>query len=579
MEQKIFYEINELYKKINNKKTITLIKKDLQNFLIYMANIDNKITFHETEVMAYYLDLKTITPNKAKNIALTLDRDFNQKIPVSIEILVQQDNNLYKKHSNVLDEDLNVFKLCNIYVELGKIAFCASKNAYNGKEKKFLIGYLKEIEKYVSMNLFYPLKNNFFEEDDIFFCSSASCDLSSPKTTDGYYFANIEDAYARNKKAKDVTITLSEYLNRKPSLKKNIESIQKEFIEKGYEKFLISGYGLEILNRKRTEEYILDSGDLQINNFIQNFINQFTDINLENDAAFIFPESFAPNYFEAMEVCKNAKVLRKINNIFPEEDNVHWLAVFNKSDITNVLLMYHIVYSGVMQDNFGGYKLFGYGLSWYADNLEYNGTVLRSPWLPDYLAHFQGFSTRRDNPYIIFQIRKNIDYLLEKGYFIDELNLYRHLYQVLMPFLNEWYIEISPYDQNNKEIDIKRIRSEIKSSLVEKGIIKTKWVHERTLFELIRKTYPDAIYQYRSSWLKKQSLDIYIPQLSVGIEYQGIQHYQPIDYFGGKEGFEKRLLLDKQKKELCKKNGIKLIEWNYNVEPNKTNLKEILSKV
>ena len=120
-------------------------------------------------------------------------------------------------------------------------------------------------------------------------------------------------------------------------------------------------------------------------------------------------------------------------------------------------------------------------------------------------------------------------------------------------------------------------RLELKSKLVANGTIKSKWKHERMLFELVKSIYPDTIYQYHSKWLGRQSIDIFIPQLSVGIEYQGIQHYEPIDIFGGKEGFLKRQELDNRKKELCLKNNVKLIEWNYNLEPTKINLQKMLS--
>ena len=36
------------------------------------------------------------------------------------------------------------------------------------------------------------------------------------------------------------------------------------------------------------------------------------------------------------------------------------------------------------------------------------------------------------------------------------------------------------------------------------------------------------------------------------IEYNGIQHYQPIEFFGGQEGFESQIKRDNIKKEFCK---------------------------
>ena len=39
----------------------------------------------------------------------------------------------------------------------------------------------------------------------------------------------------------------------------------------------------------------------------------------------------------------------------------------------------------------------------------------------------------------------------------------------------------------------------------------------------------------------------------------GIQHYEPVDYFGGQNGFEETVKRDGRKKELCSKAGITLI--------------------
>ena len=76
----------------------------------------------------------------------------------------------------------------------------------------------------------------------------------------------------------------------------------------------------------------------------------------------------------------------------------------------------------------------------------------------------------------------------------------------------------------------------------------------------MRKNYKDAIYQYHAEWLGRQSLDVYIPSLKVAIEYQGRQHYEPIDIFGGNDALKIRKIRDRKKKLLCVEKNIKLIE-------------------
>ena len=66
-------------------------------------------------------------------------------------------------------------------------------------------------------------------------------------------------------------------------------------------------------------------------------------------------------------------------------------------------------------------------------------------------------------------------------------------------------------------------------------------------------------YQKRFKWLGKQSLDFYLPDYNIAIECQGIQHFEPCEYFGGTEGFKKQIKRDKIKKELCSVNNIRLL--------------------
>ena len=113
---------------------------------------------------------------------------------------------------------------------------------------------------------------------------------------------------------------------------------------------------------------------------------------------------------------------------------------------------------------------------------------------------------------------------------------------------------------------VREYREKIYNQVVYEGKASGKWTSEQSLYRLVRGYCPDAVYQYRCAWLEPQSLDIYIPALKIGIEYQGIQHYEALDIFGGKEGFDMRVKLDKKKKKLCKENGVKLLEWKYTME-------------
>lgn len=89
--------------------------------------------------------------------------------------------------------------------------------------------------------------------------------------------------------------------------------------------------------------------------------------------------------------------------------------------------------------------------------------------------------------------------------------------------------------------------------------------NESLLFKLIQNAFPhyEVISQYSPDWLGRQRIDIFIKELNIAIEYNGKQHYEPVMYFGGKEGYLKTILRDNIKKKKCNKNGCKLIEVKY----------------
>ena len=58
--------------------------------------------------------------------------------------------------------------------------------------------------------------------------------------------------------------------------------------------------------------------------------------------------------------------------------------------------------------------------------------------------------------------------------------------------------------------------------------------------------------------------DFYLPELNITIEFQGKQHYEPIEYFGGLKTLEYIQKNDKIKVKYCKQNKIKLLKIKYN---------------
>lgn len=92
-----------------------------------------------------------------------------------------------------------------------------------------------------------------------------------------------------------------------------------------------------------------------------------------------------------------------------------------------------------------------------------------------------------------------------------------------------------------------------KSRLVENIISK---LEQENIQYTVEQTFDWLIYK------KKLRLDIYLPKYNTAIECHGLQHFQPIDYFGGEESFKICQERDRVKHDLCKSNSIKLFYFS-----------------
>lgn len=73
----------------------------------------------------------------------------------------------------------------------------------------------------------------------------------------------------------------------------------------------------------------------------------------------------------------------------------------------------------------------------------------------------------------------------------------------------------------------------------------------------ISKTINSSEYSY---------IDFYLPDFNIFIEYNGIQHYIPVEHFGGELRFKKQTQRDQYIKDYCKINNIKLLEIPYKLK-------------
>lgn len=109
---------------------------------------------------------------------------------------------------------------------------------------------------------------------------------------------------------------------------------------------------------------------------------------------------------------------------------------------------------------------------------------------------------------------------------------------------------------------------------------------QNNLFEHIKLDFPkeNIKYEYRPEWLGLQRFDIYFIDRNIAIEYDGIQHFMPVEHFGGESNFKKVQILDKLKEEKCLQNGCHLfrIKYDYSQEEYNNliiNIQKLLSQV
>ena len=89
---------------------------------------------------------------------------------------------------------------------------------------------------------------------------------------------------------------------------------------------------------------------------------------------------------------------------------------------------------------------------------------------------------------------------------------------------------------------------------------------EREVEKLLTENSITFIKQYSNNDLGRLKLDFYLPNLNIGIECQGRQHFRPYSFFGGEETFVKIRERDLRKKQACDKNGINLLYYSHDNE-------------
>ena len=273
-----------------------------------------------------------------------------------------------------------------------------------------------------------------------------------------------------------------------------------------------------------------------------------------------------------MEFLKTANGLEKIKNIFSKDVTENYMAWFSIDRTEDIQFACYIF----LKFNISGLKIFGYEVKNISKIIDYGSDVYR---------YYIKNKLKKEYEYMI-----RIYEILKDTYSNKDKELVEFLTKEFGVFSVDWLAtKVDPY---RKQAKIKHPlgleKSILKnydlgiSTLYQEALLndedKVRWKSEFSLFRLINEHFSDAIYQYRCLWLGQQSLDIFLPNKNIAIEYQGEQHYKSIEIFGGKEGLKATKDRDKRKRKLCKENKVKLIEWKYDYPINIINLANTLKE-
>ena len=281
------------------------------------------------------------------------------------------------------------------------------------------------------------------------------------------------------------------------------------------------------------------------NNLVESFLEQF-QFDPEFECPFIYHEGSLQTFQCVLVVSKLALRHQQVKNLFPDDDTVVYFTTIPRDNPALISFMQFALKKAMCIESF---SIFGS-----------NGKAI--------LEELSNITTSKEKVYSqetrIFQ-----EQALQYSSHLEFKKLIKKLYEF---FCTKFYApEKLQYAYVNAEFNL-NIYQKLCNILNVDSSTSVRWKNEYHLYNLIKKHYSDAVYQFRATWLGAQSLDIFIPSLNVGIEYQGIQHYESVSLFGGEDALHTRKSNDEKKRAKCKENNVILIEWPYTDEVSEGNL-------
>ena len=90
-------------------------------------------------------------------------------------------------------------------------------------------------------------------------------------------------------------------------------------------------------------------------------------------------------------------------------------------------------------------------------------------------------------------------------------------------------------------------------------------IAEPLLAQAVARLFPDEPLRRRSRprWLAGLELDLYLPERELAFEFQGEQHFAPVEAWGGELAWRELQRRDRRKARLCRERGVRLIALRY----------------
>lgn len=262
-------------------------------------------------------------------------------------------------------------------------------------------------------------------------------------------------------------------------------------------------------------------------------------------------EGFNPGFIERLEHPLNPKSQDFLDEIKQRIVLHRWWDFLDRDELIHKLIKYHFL------DSTKG--LIGYDRLFIELGNRYKDKDLL---LNDVFRHFDFSCETKIKRLKNIRTTSNEDYLRFPFYKIEKKKDPSVFYEYNNLFRSEFVNSIRTWE-NEIRIDF--------------GLkISGTRFNEDLLFKTILKEFGEkykVVSQGSPSWLKPQRFDVYLPELNIAIEYQGEQHFRPVNFSGKGEDFaieqfELNQKRDEIKKKKCFENNCVLLEMRFDDDIN-----------